>query len=131
MDDILTTLKVGLSTQLQKQGSSIEDLESAFNRIDTAEGAMKVAELLGKTAFFGEGLLDGAASFAGNTLKAIPEIGMTTALMGGSALGAGAYGIKKHLEGQDKNYRDKEQEVERIKSLTERLKQDYGIHHHG
>lgn len=131
MDNLLTTLKVGLATQLQKQGSSLEELEAALSNIEHVNGMSKAAELLSKTAFFGEGAVDGIAGFGGNVLKSIPEWGMTTALMAGSLGGAGAYGIKKHLEGQDKEYSEKEQEVQRIKQLTERLKSDYGIRQHG
>lgn len=138
MDNFLTTLKVGLATHLEKQGSSLQELENALAHNEVT----KVAELLSslettKVAFFGEKLIgdaaSGALSFAGNTLKAIPEIGMTSALIAGSLGGAGAYGIHKYMDDEDKEINEKENEVHRIKTLTERLKSDYGIkdRHHG
>jgi len=128
MNDIITQLKCGLAVQLQKEGSSLEELELLLAQPASNE---KKAQLLEKMAFFGEKTLgsigSGAVDLTGSILKALPEWGMTTALMAGSLGGAGLYGLKGHLSAQDKKHKEKDDEVERIKVLTERIKQDYGI----
>ena len=132
MDDILTQLKVDLAIQLEKHASSLEELEESLSSIDKAGGAIKVAKLLSKLAFGEKEILGGVGTLAGGAwdiAKTIPEIGMTTALMAGATLGAGAYGIKKHMENQDTDLQNKQNEVDRIRTLTGRLQSDYGIHH--
>lgn len=133
MDDLLTTLKVGIAAHLQKQGSSLEDFEKSLSTVNKADGAIKLASLLhglSKEADWGWGdAIKGVGGGIGNALMAAPELAATTALIGGTTLGAGAYGLKKHFEGQDKALQSKEEEVQRIKTLTERLKSDYGLNH--
>lgn len=134
----MTTLKVGLASHLEKQGSSLLELEENLGSLDKAASAARVVELLEglqKVAYFGEDALgqigSGLLNFGGNVAKAIPEVGLTTALLTGSAVGAGAYGLKKHVDNQDKELDERNEEIRRIKMLTERLKQDYGLAHHG
>lgn len=135
MDNVITALKLGIATHLEKQGSSLEEFETSLRDLNSEQGATKLAELLTaianveKVAFWGD-IGSGIAGFAGDTLKAIPEAGVTSAMILGTMGGAGAYGLKSYIDGEDKEISKKQQEVDRIKNLTERLKQDYGLHSH-
>jgi hypothetical protein len=78
----------------------------------------------------------GILDMLGGGLKAIPEMGLTSAMLIGSVGGAGAYGLKNYMDSQDKDMHKKEEEINRIKMLNERLQQDYGVaphrqQHHG
>lgn len=125
MNNILTVLKLGIAAQLQKQGSNLEEFEKSLSKLNQADGAIKVAEALLSISD-----LEKHASFLdmlGGGLKAISEMGLTSAMLVGSVGGAGAYGLKNYMDGQDKDGHKREEEIHRIKMLNERLQQDYGI----
>lgn len=123
MDDIITTLKLGISQHLEKQGSSLDEFETSLSNLNAAEGAVKVAELM-------QSMLEMEKN-AGiwDLLKSIPEMGVTSAIGLGSMAGAGLYGLQSSIDGQDKDINKRKAEVDRIKTLTDRLKQDYGLPH--
>lgn len=124
MEDIVSVIKVGLAQHLEKQGSSLEEFEQSLANLNTMEGVSKTANFLESIGNLGS---DAVKGIGGMAAKA-PELALLSALMVGSAGGAGVYGMGKHMEDQDKKFADKEQEAQRIRSLTDRLKSDYGIH---
>jgi len=124
MDEIITTLKLGISQHLEKQGSTLEEFETSLSNLNAAEGAVKVAELM-------QSMLEMEKN-AGiwDLLKTIPEMGVTSAIGLGSMAGAGMYGLHSYIDNQDKDVAKRKAEVDRVKTLTDRLKQDYGLSHH-
>lgn len=123
MDDTLLTLKIGLAKRLEKQGSSLAEFEQTLANINTAEGVIKVANILESLADMG----GSAVKAVGGAAARLPEIGLLSALLTGSIAGTGAYAIDNHLGNQDKKLNEKKQESDRVRMLTERLRQDHGL----
>lgn len=119
-DDLFTFIKSGFADELEKVGSSLEEFETQLANTETDEGQTKVAGIL--STIFGK-LLGGV----GATAVRIPGMAAEGALATGVAGGAGAYGLGRHLDEQDKSLDAKREEMRRIKTMTEQLKSDYGI----
>lgn len=115
-------IKLSIATYLESQGSNLEEFEKSLAQVNTAEGAVKVA-----------GVLDGMKDFTSILnpfASAVPpslEMLAASALLTGSLGGATLYGADRHLQEQDKRLGERQTEVDRMKSLTDRLKTDYGI----
>ncbi len=119
MDNLLQHLKFGLSLELQKQGSSLLEFEAELERLEKT-AFDPVSSLLG----LGTSAIKGVSSLAG----AIPEMAITGALMAGTLGGTAAYGAHRHLVDQDKELKTQQDEVDRVRELTHKLKSDYGVH---
>ncbi len=100
-DEIAILLKAKLAEDLEKQGSSLLEFEDIL----TKEANTGIPGILGS----------------------LGEMGMATALLGGTTLGGLGYAINKHLDNQDKALGEKRQEVDRYKQLTNRVKTDYDL----
>lgn len=128
MNNILTVLKLGIAAQLQKQGSNLEEFEDSLSKLNEADGAIKVADVLISLKDLEKeaGWLDAI----GGAIKEVPGMALTTAMLAGSVGGAGLYGLKNYMDSQDKDLNKRQEEIQRIKVLNERLQQDYGIAPH-
>jgi hypothetical protein len=121
-NNILDTLKKNLANSLIKQGSSLDELEQELSNKTLTEksaaGLFDMLHTLGK-----DGL-----SAAWEVAKTAPEALATAGILGGTALGGGAYMLDKHLGNQDKKHDQKQQLIDKYKELTERVKGDHGLH---
>jgi len=123
MNDIVTQFKVGFSQHLEKQGSSLEDFEANLSQGDTDKAMDKLASFLSDIGGIGEKVLGGAGKF----LVEAPQAALALSLLTGAGLGGAMYGMDNHITNQDKRLGDKQKEVDRMKNITSRLKQDYNI----
>lgn len=129
-DEQFILYKAALMDVLEKKGSSIEDFEKELEA-----GNIKVADqsLFSKGVDMGKDLFTSGAKGAGSIgAHFLTEYG-PAALFGGSmvagtALGGTLYGANKSLDNEDKALAEKQQLVDRYRSLTDRIKSDYGIH---
>lgn len=119
MSDLLQILKLGLAAELEKQGSSLLEFEQELAQMEK-EGAF---DPLSAAVGAGGSLIKGF----GGLLGAIPELAATGSIMAGTLGGSAAYGMHRHLSDQDKELKQKQDEIARVRELTHRLKSDYGI----
>lgn len=119
MEDFLTFVKVGLALELEKQGSSLEEMEAALETQDETS--------LAKVASTMDSLIKALTGAGGVVLSEGPGALLALSMAAGTGLGGLGYGIKKHLDSQDARLEDKEKEVARITNATNQLKADYGI----
>ncbi len=121
----MDVIKTELKTLLEKSGHSLEDFEHALKNINTADGAIKLATL-SKQAVIGE-LFSAAKSglgAAGSLVGGLADIGILGTAGIGTALGAGALAIDRHLRKQDKKQKSREDEVKHMKDLVKKLQAD-------
>jgi hypothetical protein len=120
--EIFDLLKLALAAELEKQGSSLEEFEKGLGEIEEIE----------KTAAFdpisaGVGAAGSVVKGLAGLLKAAPELAVTGALMTGGLAGGIAYGANKHIKNQDKKFDNDQNEINRVRALTEKLKAEHGI----
>lgn len=120
MDDFLKEVKVGLEVHLSKIGSSLESLEDALANSHTPEGAIKLAGIT-------ESLIGTGVNGLSNLLAKAPEAALASALLVGTTGGAALYGADKYINNQDKQFDNKQNEIERLKALTSRIKNEHGL----
>lgn len=123
MNDIVTQFKVGLSQHLEKQGSSLEAFEADLAAGNSDQVMNKLAGFLSDIGGIGEKVVGGAGKF----LVEAPQAALALSLLTGAGLGGALYGMDNHITKQDKRLGDKQQEVDRMKNITSRLKQDYNV----
>lgn len=125
----MNTAKKTLIELLEKNGSNIYEFEDALSRINTAEGIQKFAALA-KSALDPIGAVTGAAKGVGSILgfggDALLALGMGSAAIG-SGIGAGGLMASRHLDAQDDRMSQKQHEIDRMNTLIQRLKTDYGM----
>ena len=118
--DAVTLLKAKLAINLEKQGSSLEEIEDQL----TKEADGFVRDTLGAIGDLGTHAVKGVG---GAILGALPELGIAGPLLAGTTLGGIGYAANRHLNEQDKNLNERRSEVERYKSLVDRIKSDYHV----
>lgn len=104
--DVITLVKAKLAEDLEKQGSSLLELEEC---------------LITKQA---EGIINDAIK---SVINNAPELLLSGALLTGTTVGGLTYAANKHITDQDKALNDKRQEVNRYQHLTNRIKSDYDL----
>jgi hypothetical protein len=123
MNEILTEFKVGLATQLEKQGSSIEEFEQFLTDGNTDKAVEKLAGILSDIGGLGEKVIGGV----GHALVEAPQMALALSLLAGTLGGGALYAADSHMNKQDARLGEKKTEVDRLKNITGRLKQDYNI----
>lgn len=116
--DILTEFKVNLHYALQKQGSSLEELETALASNNIEAVTEKVASIGDVLAQGGKALVTGA-----------PELALALSAILGTIGGGGAYAIDNHLHNQDNRLKVKQDEADRVKQVGGRLRTDFNLQH--
>lgn len=105
-------IKEQLSTELEKRGHSLADLEDELTRVITKTSGVggDVADLGGAGLKLIEGALGTSLALAG---------------VGGSMLGGTGLLINRHLNSQDSKFNQKQQEIDRLRSTMDRIRQDH------
>jgi hypothetical protein len=106
MNDLKEAIKLSLATHLEKNGSSLEELE---RNLEKNGGALDWIKSL--------------AGLGGGALKAVGEIGIPSAMLAGTMVGGGLYSLNSGLESSDKARAKQLQELELIRRQTEQLRQ--------
>lgn len=119
MNDLLQSLKIGLANELEKQGSSLSELEQQLEMIEKTGAFDSISAGIGA----GGSVLKGLAGMLGT----IPELAVTGSLMAGTLGGSLVYGAHRHLKDQDNEMKSKQNEIDRVHELTQRLKQEHGL----
>ena len=105
-EEVITLVKAKVAEDLEKQGHSLLDLEEALIKKEAG------------------GIVGDAVN---SVIGALPELTLSTALLGGTTLGGVAYAANKHIKDQDKGLNERRQEVERYRQLTDKIKMDYDL----
>lgn len=121
--DIINALKVGLGTSLEKTGSSLGELEEQLANGNTEFVTEKLAGILGDIG----GIAGKVTDIGGKVISEAPQLALATSLLLGTLAGGGLYGLDRHLHGQDKRLESKKLDVDRLQSITARLKNDYQV----
>jgi hypothetical protein len=117
-------IKTKLALHLEKVGSSLEEFENELE-----SGVIKSADVFEDLGKHLMNLPFSLTKTVGSALmQHAPEAVMGTAILGGATLGGGAYALGKSLDNEDKELEGKQQLVNRYKTLTDKVKADYGIH---
>lgn len=114
--NILNEFKVSLQTILEKQGSSLEELENDLANNDLAAVSEKMAGMA-------DMLLQGGKTLAIDA----PELALALSAVLGTVGGGGLYAVDNHLHNQDNRLKVKQDEVDRVKLVSNRLKEDHNL----
>lgn len=119
---VFSNIKFALAVELEKQGSSLLQLEEALAAGKHDAAIDKVAGLLDA----GGSALSAAGSVAGGIGNAA-QLALAVSLLGGALTGGAAYGVGRHLQNQDKRLSSKKEEISKLQDITSRLKTDYNV----
>jgi hypothetical protein len=102
-------VKTQLAFELAKQGSSLEEFETALRNINTGEGVYKVAEA-------SKGMLFG-----------IPQMAMNTSLAGGAMAGLTMDEMDKSVNSVNSALDREREKIKLVRRLTHNLKREHGL----
>lgn len=121
---MIKTLKIGLAMNLEKSGSSLEEFESLLASGDTAALSDKLA-----SGLFGDiaGAAEKLVGVGGKALIEAPQAALALSLLVGSLGGGAAYGVDKHLQGQDARLGEKKDSINKMQNISDKLKTDYNL----
>ncbi len=112
-DNFILT-KAALMEELEKIGSSIEELEEQLKTKTAEEGVLAK-------------LWDAGKPVVSHLAEQGPAALLGLGIGAGTLLGGTAYGIKNSLDAEDKEHNAHREAVDRYKQLTSRIKSDYNL----
>jgi len=115
-------VKNELALTLQKQGSSLAELEEALQNINTGDGVLKVAKELGDS--FKDKMLNRSFDIASGT---IPEMAFKGSLAGGALAGLGLDEMDKSVDSLNKALDSEREKVHLVRRITQNLKREHGL----
>ena len=113
-------VKAELAMELEKIGSSLEDLEEKLSNLNTAEGAIKIARDISALQ---EYALKPALGFAGG----LPGIALNASAAGGAVAGLTFDEMENSVDELNKALDRERQKVHMVRTLTHKLKQEHGL----
>jgi hypothetical protein len=115
-------VKNELALTLQKQGSSLAELEEALQNINTGDGVLKVAKELGDS--FKDKMLNRSFDIATGS---IPEMAFKGSLAGGALAGLGLDEMDKSVDSLNKALDSEREKVHLVRRITQNLKREHGL----
>lgn len=116
-------IKNELALELDKQGSSLYELEESLRAINTGEGVYKAASLALKIIQKEAGITD----IAYDVSKAIPETLFKGTLGAGAAAGLSLDEMDKSVDSVNKALEREQEKVNLVRRITQNLKREHGI----
>jgi hypothetical protein len=113
-------VKNELALELKKQGSSLQEFESALQNINTGEGVYKVA-------VEGARMIDNMISGGMDLSKSIPEIAFKGSLAGGALAGLTLDEMDKSVDTLHKSLDREREKVNLVRRITNNLKREHGF----
>jgi hypothetical protein len=115
-------VKNELALTLQKQGSSLAELEEALQNINTGDGVLKIAKDLGPS--FKDKMIDRGFDIASGS---IPEMAFKGSLAGGALAGLGLDEMDKSVDALNKALDSEREKVHLVRRITQNLKREHGL----
>lgn len=116
-------IKCELAVALEKQGSSLLELENDLRNLNTQEGVLGFTEKLAAISpIYKEAAVDVA-----ELLKGLLYGAGALSLGVGATVGLGGILADKSLDKQDRQLKQKEQEIKQTQKLIDQLKAGYNV----
>jgi hypothetical protein len=118
-------IKNELALALDKQGSSLYELEESLRAINTGEGVYKAASIALK--IMQKEASPGITDMAYDAAKAIPETLFKGTLGAGAAAGLSLDEMDKSVDSVNKALEREQEKVNLVRRITQNLKREHGI----
>lgn len=109
-------IKAQLTEELRKKGSTLAELESALQNINTGDGVYKVA-------FLTSDMLKGVGGMVPNAI----DTGFKSSVTGGALAGLSMDEMDKSVESVNKALEHEREKINLVRRITENLRREHGL----